>query len=141
MVLGMVRMCKCCDGSVVVQVRIWTFRVSGSAMCVTMQFPTTLPMGPLGRRRSRSSGPPTRSSGPRHVPPRNNGNGNEPPLGPFVGPSSAETEVGKKGEVSELLQALSLLQSIMSPEDLLSTRSCLLSQKGRKPWNRSWQIG
>ena len=30
-------MCKCCDGSVVVQVRIWTFRVSGSAKCVTQR--------------------------------------------------------------------------------------------------------
>ena len=32
--LGMVRMCKCCDRSAVVQVRFWTFRESGSAKCV-----------------------------------------------------------------------------------------------------------
>ena len=57
----MVQMCKCCDGSEVVQVRIWTFQVSGSAKCVVLlgvgqpgkdaisvmllvtQFPTTSP--------------------------------------------------------------------------------------------------
>ena len=35
--------------------------------------PSSIPMGPLGRAppQSRSSGPPTRSSVPRHVPPRN----------------------------------------------------------------------
>ena len=30
-------MYKCCDGSVVVQVRIWTFLVNGSAKCVTQR--------------------------------------------------------------------------------------------------------
>ena len=37
--------------------------------------PNSIPMGPLGRAppQSRSSGPPTRSSVPRHVPPRNAG--------------------------------------------------------------------
>ena len=36
MVLGMVLMCKCFGGSEVVQVRIWTFQVSGSAKCVVL---------------------------------------------------------------------------------------------------------
>ena len=77
--------------------------------------PDNRPMGPLGRAppQSRSSGPPTR----RHVPPRNKVNGNEPLPGAGVGSGSAGAEVGKKGEASELVQALSLLQSIMSPED------------------------
>ena len=30
----LVQMCKCCDCSEVVQVRIWTFQDSGSAECV-----------------------------------------------------------------------------------------------------------
>ena len=42
--------------------------------------PNNLPMGPLGRAppQSRSSGPPTRSSVRRHVPPRNSGTGSDP---------------------------------------------------------------
>ena len=65
--------------------------------------PNNHPMGPLGRAlpQSRSSGPPTRSSGPRHVPLSNKGNGNEVPPAAGFGPGSAETEVGKKGEESE----------------------------------------
>ena len=106
--------------------RIWTFQVSGSAKCVTqrgvgllgsdatgvmlhvMLFPTAPPMGPLGRPppQSRSSGLPTRSSGPRHIPPRNNGHGSVP----GVCPSPGGNESGKKAEAGELLQALSLLQ-------------------------------
>ena len=120
--LGTVQMCKCCDGSVVVQVRIWTFRVSASVKCHATRcwpsrercykcdaprdtVPNNPPMGPLGRAppQSRSSGLPTRSSGPRHVPPRNKGNGNEPPPVAGVGPGSAGTEVGKKGDAGELM--------------------------------------
>ena len=37
--------------------------------------------------------------------------------GADVGPGSGGNEVGEKGEAGELLQALSLLQKIMSPED------------------------
>ena len=39
------------------------------------------------------------------------------PSGAGVGPGPGGNEVGKKGEAGELLQALSLLQSIMSRED------------------------
>ena len=48
--------------------------------------PNHLPMGPLGRAppQSRSSGPPTRSSVPRHVPPRNSGAVSGPPPGPVL---------------------------------------------------------
>ena len=63
--------------------------------------PNNPPMAPLGR-----APPQSRSS-----------DGNEPLPGASVGSGSAGAEVGKKGEASELLQASSLLQSIMSPED------------------------
>ena len=78
--------------------------------------PNNLPMGPLGRAppQSRSSGPPTRSSGPRHVPPRDSGT-----AGAGVGPSPGGVEAEKKVEASEMLQALSLLQRIMTPEDFV----------------------
>ena len=71
--------------------------------------PNNLPMRPLGRAppQSRSSGPPTRSSGPRHPP------------GAGVGPSPGGIETEKKVEASELLQALSLLQRIVTPEDFV----------------------
>ena len=194
-VLGMVRMCKCCDGSVVVQVRTWMFQVSGSAKCVTQRgvglpgsdaikcdaprdtVPNNPPMGPLGRAppQSRSSGPPTRSCGPRHVPPRSTGavigpspgagvgpspgnveaekkveglrhvppriteSGNEPLPGADVGSGSAGTEVGKKGEASELLQALSLLQSIMSPEDFAKYQ-VLVAPKPKREKTREQEL-
>ena len=83
--------------------------------------PNNLPMGPLGRAppQSRSSGPPTRCSGPRHIPPRNSGTGSVPPPGAGVGPNPGGVEAEKKVEASELLQALSLLQRIMTPEDFV----------------------
>ena len=56
---------------------------------------------------SRSSGPPTRGSVPRHVPPRNLGTGSGPLPGAGVGPSPGGVEAEKKVEASELLQALS----------------------------------
>ena len=48
--------------------------------------PNNLPMCPLGRAppQSRSSGPPTRSSVPRHVPPRNSGAVSGPLRGPVL---------------------------------------------------------
>ena len=78
-------------------------------------------MGPLGRPlpQSRSSGPPTRSTGPRHIPPRNGGNGSVPSPWAGAGPSPGGNESGKKAEAGELLQALSLLQKIMTPEDFV----------------------
>ena len=131
--LGMVRMWKCCDGSVVVRVRLdipgqWECKVCHATRCWPARkrchncdaprdaVPKNPPMSPLGRARpqSRSAGPPTRSSGPRHISPKNQGNGNEPSPGAGVGPNAGGNEAGKKGE---LLQALSLLQSIMSPGD------------------------
>ena len=83
--------------------------------------PNHFPMGPLGRAppQSRSSGRPTRTSGPRHVPPRNPGTWSVPPPGAGVGPSPGGNEPEKKTEASELLQALSLLQRIMTPEDFV----------------------
>ena len=83
--------------------------------------PSSIPMGPLGRAppQSRSSGPPTRSSVPRHVPPRSASAVSTSPPGAGVGPSPGTAEVEKKTEASDLLQALSLLQRIMSPEDFV----------------------
>ena len=83
--------------------------------------PSSIPMGPLGRAppQSRSSGPPSRSSVPRHVPPRNASAVSTSPPGAGVGPSPGNAEVEKKAEASDLLQALSLLQRIMSPEDFV----------------------
>ena len=157
--LGMVRMWKCCDGSVVVQVCIWTFQVSGNAKYVMQRgvglpgsdatsvmlhvtrFPTTLPWGPLGRAppQSRSSGPPTRSSGPGHVPPRNMENFR----GLVLAPVLPEQRLEKKGEASELLQALSLLQSIMSPVGFAKYRVLVAPQpkRGENQGIRSWEIG
>ena len=56
-----------------------------------------LPIGPLGRAppQSRSSGPPTRSSVPRHVPPRSTGAVSGPPPGAGVGPSPGNVEAEK----------------------------------------------
>ena len=48
---------------------------------------------------------------------RNSGNGSVPPPGAGVGPSPGGNEPGKKAEAGKLLQALSLLQKIMTPED------------------------
>ena len=83
--------------------------------------PNNLSMGPSGRAppQSRSSGPPTRSSGPRHIPHRNSGTGSVPCRGAGVGPSPGGNETEKRTEASELLQALSLLQRIMTPEDFV----------------------
>ena len=83
--------------------------------------PNSIPMGPLGRAppQSRSSGPPTRSSVPRHVPPRSAGAVSTSSPGAGVGPSPGNVEAEKKAEASDLLQALSLLQRIMSPEDFV----------------------
>ena len=83
--------------------------------------PNNLPVGPLGRAppQSRSSRPPTRSSFPRHVPPRNTGTVSGPPPGTGVGPSPGSVDAEKKVEASEMLQALSLLQRIMTPEDFV----------------------
>ena len=67
----------------------------------------------------RSSGPPALSSGPRLFPPRNNCNGSVLSPGAGVGPSPGGNESGKKAEAGELLQALSLLQKIMTPEDFV----------------------
>ena len=71
-------MCKCFGGSEVVQVRIWTFQVSGSAKCVVLRG--------VGQPGSDAKGVtlPTRSSVPRHVPPRNSGTGSGPPPGPVL---------------------------------------------------------
>ena len=126
-------------GSVVVQVRIWTFLVSGSAKCVTLRgvgllgsdaigvmllvirFQTTFPwvLWDGHPHSPRSSGPPSRSSAPRHVPPRSTGAVSGPSPGAGVGPSPGNVEAEKKVETNEMLQALSLLQRIMSPEDFV----------------------
>ena len=75
--------------------------------------PNNPPMGPLGRP------PPQGRSGPRHIPPRYNGNGGDvPPQGAGVGPSPGGNDSWKKG-AGELLQALSLLQKNMTPEDFV----------------------
>ena len=73
--------------------------------------------------------PPTRSSGPgpQTVPPRNFGNG--PPPGAGVGPMSAD--VGKKDEGGDSVQALSLLQKIMTPEDFVKCQ-LLISPKQKQ---------
>ena len=109
------RECKVCHAT-----RCWPAR-KRCYMCDAPRdtVPNNPPKGPLGRPppQSRSSGPPTRSSRPRHIPPRYNGNGDVPSSAAGVGPSPGGNECGKKGEAGELLQALSLLQHIMTPED------------------------
>ena len=116
---------------------MWTFQDSRSAIFVTRSGVglrenvatgvTLLVISPsqtvqfvdrsLGRapQPARNNVPPTRSfgPGPQTVPPRNFGNG--PPPGAGVGPMSAD--VGKRDEGGDLVQALSLLQKIMTPED------------------------
>ena len=87
--------------------------------------------GPLGRapQLARNNVPPTRSSGPgpQTVPPRNFGNG--PPPGAGVGPISAD--VGKRDEGGDLVQALSLLKKIMTPEDFVKYQ-LLISPKQKQ---------
>ena len=92
--------------------------------------------GPLGRapQPTRNNVPPTRSSGPgpQTVPPRNFGNvppPQRPPPGAGVGPISAD--VGKRDEGSDLVQALSLLQKIMTPEDFVKYQ-LLISPKQKQ---------
>ena len=95
---------------------------------------SNLPIGPLGRAppQSRSSGPPTRSSVPRHVPPRSTGAVSGPPPGAGVGPSPGNVEAEKKVEANEMLQALSLLQRIMSPEDFVKYQGLVAPPKPGK---------
>ena len=109
----MVRMWKCCDGSVVAQVRIWTFRVSGSAKYVmqrgvglpgsdatcVMRFPTTFPWvfqdwRPLSRAvLVLQLGALDLGMFPRGI----KGMGVSVFAGAGVGSGSAGAEVGKKG--------------------------------------------
>ena len=100
--------------------------------------PNSIPMGPLGRAppQSRSSGPPIRSSVPRHVPPRNAGAASTSPPGAGVGPSPGNAEVEKQAEASDLLQALSLLQRIMSPEDFVKYQVLVAPPKPGKTRER-----
>ena len=104
--------------------------------------PKNLTMGPLGRAppQSRSSGLPTRSSGPRHIPPRNPGNGSVLPPGAGVGPSPGGNEPEKKTEASELLQALSLLQRIMTPEDFVKYQ-VLVTPKSKPGQSKGTRVG
>ena len=103
-------------------------------MLLVIRFPTTFPWvlwdGHLPQ--SRSCGPPTRSSVPRHVPPRSSGTVSGPPPGAGVGPSPGSVEAEKKVEASEMLQALSLLQRIMTPEDFVKYQ--VLVAPKTKPW-------
>ena len=139
MVLGMVQMCKCCDGSEVVQVRIWTFQVSGSAKCVVphrvgqpgndaisvmllvTQFPTTSPWV-LWDGRPLSHAVLVLLLVALDLDVFHPGIlviEVCPPPGAGVGPSPSGNEPQKKAEASELLQALSLFQRIMTPEDFV----------------------
>ena len=94
--------------------------------------------GPLGRAPppARNNVPPTRSSGPgpQTVPPRNLGNVPPPqrsPPGAGVGPISAD--IGKKDEGGDLVQALSLLQKIMTPEDFVKYQLLVSPKPKPKP--------
>ena len=73
-----------------------------------------------------------RSSGPRHIPPRNSGAGSGPPEGAGVGPSPDGIETENKVEASDLLQDLSLLQRIMSPEDFVKYQVLVAPPKNGK---------
>ena len=55
-----------------------------------------------------------------------------PPPGAGVGPSPGNAEVEKKAEASDLLQALSLLQRIMSPEDFVKCQVLVAPPKPGK---------
>ena len=94
--------------------------------------------GPLGRapQPTRNNVPPTRSSGPgpQTVPPRNLGNVPPPqrsPPGAGVGPISAD--IGKRDEGGDLVQALSLLQKIMTPEDFVKYQLLVSPKPKPKP--------
>ena len=96
--------------------------------------------GPLGRAPlpARNNVPPTRSSGPgpgpQTVPPRNMENVPPPqrsPPGAGVGPISAD--IGKKDEGGDLVQALSLLQKIMTPEDFVKYQLLVSPKPKPKP--------
>ena len=55
------------------------------------------------------------------------------------GSGSAGAEVGKKGEATELLQALSLLQNIMSPEDFAKCQ-VLVAPKPKREKTREQEL-
>ena len=141
--------CKYCVGSDVVRVGIWTFRVSGSAMCAmrpSLGLPGNVATGVMllvitpvlastheSIREGASSVAEHRSSyqvlGPLQIPPRNAGNG--PPPGAGVGPGSFGDLV-KKEEAGDLVQALSLLQNIMSPEDFAKYQGTIAPKPKQK---------
>ena len=121
-------MFKCCDASEVVLVCIWIFRDSGSAKFVVLlgvgpvtRFPTTSPWVLWdGRPLSHAvlflllvalalvmfhTGIPVLVVCSLRV--------------QELAPASVELKLRKKVEASELLQALSLLQRIMTPEDFV----------------------
>ena len=133
-------MCKCCDGSEVVQVRIWTFQVSVSAKCVVQRG--------VGLPGSDATSVMLRVILYLAVPSCVRWGGHllsrvalvlplvalglaifhcgilamevcSPP-GAGVGPSPGGNEPGKKAEAGELLQALSLLhEDYLTPEDFV----------------------
>ena len=94
--------------------------------------------GPLGRapRQGRNTGPPSRSSGPRPIPPRNFGNG------PLAGAGTTGAELGKNEEGGDLLQALSLPQKIMTPKNFAKHQGMvwLPGRSQRKRGNKSWLV-
>ena len=56
-----------------------------------------------------------------------------------LAPVLLEAEVGKKGEAIELLQALSLLQNIMSPEDFAKYQ-VLVAPKPKREKTREQEL-
>ena len=73
------------------------------------------------------------------MPSRNEGNGNEPLPRAGVGSGSAGAEVGKKLDAIELLQALSLFQNIMSPEDFAKYQ-VLVAPKPKREKTREQEL-
>ena len=133
--LEMLQMCKCCVCSEVAQVGTWTFQDSGSAKCVTrrgvglpgnvatsvMLLVTPVqaihPWVLLGTGRLLNRGTHVLLLRARGLGRFHRGMLGMDPLGAGVGPGLAGSDVGKKEEAGDFLQALSLLQSIVSPED------------------------
>ena len=108
-------------------------------MCGTRSASAANLFGPLGRlQQPRVTGPPTKSLGPKPARPRNGGGQDRPPLGAGVGSGTANVapERGKyardDASGNDLVQALRLLQGIMTPEDLQKNQGLVAPNQKQK---------
>ena len=127
--------CSFCQATRCWPTRKQCYRCGTPRVIPTSDGPTR---GPLGRAPppARAKEPPTRSSGPapQTVPPRNIGKAPPPqrsPPGAGVGPFADEN--GNKDDGNNLVQALSLLQKIMTPEDFAKYQLLVSPKPKPKP--------